>query len=487
MNKQIRHVGAVLVVLFLVLFAQLNNTQILRANGLNQHPGNNRNAVRDFSAPRGVIQTADGVVLANSVPVDDEYQYLRQYPEGSLFGHLTGFFSFTYGNEGLERQYNDDLTGRTYALRDIGDLLTERVRTNNVTITATKRLQEAARDALGDRRGAVVALQPKTGAVLAMWANPSFDPTALASHDFRAVRGARQQLLDAPGNPLLPRSFRESYPPGSTFKVVTAAAAYERRAELTRRRYPVLTTLDLANTERNLRNFGGSSCGGALPDLMRVSCNTGFAQMGLDLGGQALSEEAGDFGFNQLPPLDMPSVARSRFPSPDSFRRNQPALAYSSIGQQNVSATPLQMALVAAGIANGGTIMEPHLLQEVRNNDGEVVRQTRPRPWLEATSRDSARDMTALMTEVARRGTATAAQVPGVSVAAKTGTAETGGDSVHAWLISFAPSDDPEVAVAVVVENQPGVSETTGGRVAAPIARAVMQAALAEPASEEGR
>lgn len=478
MNRQIRQLGYFLTVLFIVLFLQMNNLHVLQAAKLSGDPRNNRDAVRDFSSPRGVIQTADGKVIATSVPADDEYKQLRQYPMGPLFGHLTGFFSFNYGNEGLERIYNKDLAGRTYALKNIGDLLTERVRTNNVTITVDSSLQELARDQLAGRRGSVVALEPKTGAVLAMYSNPSYDPNPLASHDFGSVTNSYNSLTTAGDNPMLPRAYRESYAPGSTFKVVTAAAAYDRKPELLDKRYPSVSSMALPQTDRTLSNFGRSTCGGVIADLMRVSCNTGFAQMGLDIGGDDLSAEAEAFGFNQAPPLDEPSVAKSRFPTPDKFTRNRPGVAYSAIGQQDVSATPLQMALVASAIANKGVIMKPHLLKEVRDNHGDVVKAARPEAWVRATSEETADSVSKLMVDVAQRGTATGARISGVQVGAKTGTAQTGNNTVHTWLISFAPADDPKVAVAVILENQPAFDDVTGGRLAAPIAQAVMKAAL---------
>ncbi len=481
MNRQIRQLGGAMVILFIVLFVALNNTQVVRASALTNNPLNNRNAVRDFAAPRGVIKSADGVTLADSVPSNDTYEQLRQYPEGALFGQLTGFFSFTYGQEGVEKTYNDDLTGKTYALKNIGDLLTDRVRTNDVTLSVTKQLQQTSREALGDRKGAVVALDPKTGAVLALWSNPSYDPTPFASHDFKAVQKGRASLLADKNKPMLPRAFRESYAPGSTEKVVTASAAFDHKPELTTTRYPVNRFIPLPQSDKTLSNFGDESCGGTIADLLRVSCNTGFAKMGIDLGGDNLAAEANAFGYNSQPPLDLPSAAKSRFPSADKLRRNAPARAYSAIGQQDVSATPLQMALVASAIANDGNIMAPHVMKDVRDSHGDVVRSAKPQVWQKATSKNTADQVKKLMIEVANRGTATAARIPGVQVAAKTGTAQTDRGLLHAWLISFAPADDPKIAVAVILENQPGFDDTTGGRLAAPIAQKVMKTALGIP------
>lgn len=481
MDRQIRKLAVVLMVMFFILFAKLNDLQVVRAEKLATAPGNTRAVTRDFSRERGVIQTADGAIVAQSVPVDDDFERLRQYPEGDLFAHISGYFSFTYGTEGVERTYNADLAGRSASIQKLTDVLADRTRTGNVTLTVSKGLQQVARDALGNRTGAVVALNPTDGAVLAMWSNPSFDPNPLAAHDQKAVQASWASLQGDPGKPLLPRAYRRSYAPGSTFKVVTAAATLERRPELATKAYPVLRELDLPQTTANLPNFGGSACGGALPDLLRVSCNTGMAQMGLDLGPEALAGEAGEFGFNARPPLDLPAAARSTFPDVESFRQDKPALAKSAIGQQDVNATPLQMALVAAAVANGGVIMKPHVMAEVRDSEGEVVRTYEPEQWMKAMEPQSAAALRDMMITVVNNGTARAAAVPGTQVAAKTGTAQTIGDNAHAWLIAFAPAEQPRVAVAVIVESQPGLGDVTGGRIAAPIAQTVLRAALGTP------
>jgi peptidoglycan glycosyltransferase len=479
MDKQIQRLGLALLTLFSLLFIQLNRVQVVQADKLANAPGNTRKATKDFSRDRGVIQSADGVVLAQTVPSDDALKRQRQYPEKELFGHLTGYFSFTFGTEGLEKTYNDDLAGRTAGLRQLRDVLSDRTRTGNLTITTSKKLQQIARDALGNRKGAIVALNPVDGAVLAMWSFPSFDPSPLAAHDQKAVQASWTALNADPAKPLLPRAYRERYPPGSTFKVVTAAAALEKAPELVNKPYPVLRELTVPQTNRKLPNFGGGACGGPLPQLLKVSCNTGFAQMGLDMGPEKLTEQAKAFGFGSRPPLDLPAVARSVFAETD-FKNNKPALAQSAIGQQDVSATPLEMALVAAGVANGGTIMKPHLLAELRDSEGNVVRQAQPEAWMRAMSPQNAAALRDMMIGVVNGGTATRAAVPGVQVAAKTGTAQTVGDNSHAWIIAFAPAEAPRVAVAVIVESQPGLGDNvTGGRVAAPIASTIIRAALA--------
>ena len=482
MDPQIRKLGIVLLVMFLALFVKLNDLQVVRAEKLANAPGNTRQATRDFSRERGVIQTADGAIVAESVDVDTAFERQRRYPEGDLFAHVAGYFSFTYGTEGVERTYASDLAGRSIALRRLTDVLSERVRTGNVKLTISKSLQQVARDALGARRGSVVAINPTDGAILAMWSFPSFDPNPLAAHDQAAVQASWEQLQGDAAQPLLPRAYRRNYAPGSTFKVVTAAAALDRRPDLAAKAYPPLRDLDLPQTDANLPNFGGSTCGGPLPDLLRVSCNTGFAQMGLDLGAGDLAGEAGEFGFRSRPPLDLPAPATSVFPEAGEFAQDQPGLAKSAIGQEDVASTPLQMALVAAGVANGGVVMKPHVMAEIRDDRGELVRTYEPEQWMRAMSAESAAALRDMMVQVVARGTAGRAAVPGVTVAAKTGTAQTVGDNSHAWLIGFAPAEAPRVAVAVIVESQPGLGDTvTGGRIAAPIAQAVLNAALGTP------
>jgi peptidoglycan glycosyltransferase len=483
-SRQIQRLGLALMALFVALFAQLNYVQVVRADKLNHDPRNTRAATRDFARPRGFIQAADGAVVATSAPVDDVFKRRRQYPEGELFAHISGYFSFTFGTEGVEKTYNDELAGRDLNVRlkriqDIPKALSGGDQSvSNVSLTMSKRMQQVARDALGPRRGSVVAIDPKTGALLAMWSFPSFDPNPFADHSQQVVQDAWKRLQADAAQPLLPRSYRRRYPPGSTFKVVTAAAVLDRQPDLATKNYPVLAQLDLPGSTKKLPNFGGGRCGGTLPQLLKVSCNTGFGQIGLDLGPEKLVAEANAFGFRTHPPLDQPAVAASFFPDVPSFARNKPALALSAIGQQDVSATPLEMALVAAGIGNAGVAMKPHVMAEIRDTEGRRLRGYEPQPWLTMTSPQTAAAVRDMMIGVVEGGTATRAAIPGVRVAGKTGTAQTTGNDAHVWFIGFAPADDPRVAVAVIVESQPGVSEATGGRVAAPIARTVMQAAL---------
>ena len=478
MNRQIRRVGVALMALFVLLFINLNWLQVVQAKKLANDPRNTRVAVRDFSQARGQVISADGAVLAKSVPSGDAFKLQRQYPEGDLFAPVTGFFSFTYGATGIERTYGDELAGRDLGIRNLKDVLIKRTNTGDVVLTVDKRLQTLARDQLGNRKGAVVVVEPTSGNLLALWSYPSFDPNNLAAHDSKSVQTAYGLYSANADKPLLARAYRETYPPGSTFKVITSSAAFERNPDLTTKVYPQLRELTLPGTKRTLPNFGGESCGGTIADLLRVSCNTGFGQMGLDLGADALVGEAKDFGFDEKPPIDLPAAATSFIPDAGAFAHDLPALAKSAIGQQDVRATPLQMAMVAAAVDNGGVAMKPHLLAQLKDNDGNTIRSYDPQQWKQATNPQTASSVHDLMLNVVAAGTGTAARIPGAVVGGKTGTAQTTGDAAHAWFIGFADANGKKVAVAVVVESQPGVSEATGGRVAAPIAGAMMKAAL---------
>jgi penicillin-binding protein A len=487
MNRRVRWAGAGALLLIMALFAQLNYLQIFRASALDKNPLNTRGILEQFEQPRGAIISADGVTLADSVPSRDQYKYQRVYPEGALFGQVTGYFSFTYGTDGLESEYNSVLTQTNTPvtlptdLQQIKKFFTTQPAPDNLHITIQSGLQQLAAAELAGRDGAVVALAPKTGAVLALYSNPSYDPSALASHDQAVEQKAWDSLANNPGKPLLAASYRQRFFPGSTFKIITAATVYDHKPELANKAVPVLSGLVLPDTAGQvLHNFAGEACGGKLLELFTVSCDTGFGQLGLDLGGNNLADEAKAFGWDEPAPLDLPGVAQSSFPAVATFFQNAGALAKSAIGQESVQAVPLTLALDAAGIANKGVIMTPHLLADVTNPQEQTVTTYRPRAWLKATSPATAAKLTALMLSVVNSpdGTGVEARVPGVEVAGKTGTAQTGGPYIEAWFVAFAPVQDPQIAVAVLVENQPPADEYQGGTIAAPIARAIIQSYL---------
>ena len=487
MNRQIRLVGLGIIVLFVALFVQLNWLQVVHARALNANPLNGNAVVKEYTAKRGDIVSADGVTLATSVPTNDEFKYLRRYPTGSLFSQITGYFSFIYGSDGAERSYDRVLTGSSSpfklptSLTQLRQLLANRDQSQSITLSVLDYLQKVAETSLAGREGSVVALDPRSGSILAMYSNPSFDPNLLSGHDLTKVQANYKALTAQPGAVLAPGAYRQRYFPGSTFKIITASAVYDHAPPLATKVYPTLAALPLPQTTNLLHNFGGETCGGQMLELFTVSCNTGFGQIGLDLGANALYSQAVSYGFNQVTPIDLPFPAVSTFPPPSAFTQDLPGLAFSAIGQQNVESTPLEMAMVAGAIANRGTIMTPHILGHVTSSQNQVVSTYQPKPWLQATSPATAAQVTKLMLSVVDDpgGTGTAARIPGVEVAAKTGTAQTGTGKINAWFVAFAPAANPTIAVAVLLPNQPAADEYQGGTLAAPIAKAMIEAYLA--------
>jgi penicillin-binding protein A len=466
----------------LVLVGQLTYLQVLEADRLENDPRNVRNLLRDFSRPRGDIITADGQIVAESIPVDDEFELQRVYPEGPLYAQVSGYQSLVVGNTGVEKEYNDDLVGRTPELQlaDVRDLILGKEQTGTVQLTIESAVQVAARDALAGRRGSVVALDPETGGVLAMYSNPNYDPNLLAGHDALVVEDNFDALRADPAKPDLPRTYREIYPPGSSFKTVTAGTALDDGIVTPDTVYPSVSSIPLPLTETTLENFGGQTCGGTLFESFTRSCNTTFAALGLELGNAFVSGMRG-FGIYEEPPLDLdPGAVASTGPPTSEFDHEDPEFALAGIGQGRVSTTPLQMALIAAGVANGGVINQPHVAGDILDADDVSVEQIGTTSWKRAMDPSTASSVAQMMLSVVENGTGNAAAIPGVSVAGKTGTAQTvEGGPVHAWFIAFAPVEDPVVAVAVIVEGEGSFnSEQTGGEVAAPIARAVIEAAL---------
>jgi peptidoglycan glycosyltransferase len=481
MNRAIRRVGIATIILVLVLVGQLTYLQVFHADSLADDPRNVRAAIRDFSRPRGEIVTADGQVVARSVETDDELKFQREYPLGATFAQISGYQSFVYGNTGVEQTYNDDLIGRNaeLQLRNIGDVLIGKETTGNVVLGVRADLQQAARDALREQRGSVVVLNPKTGLVEAMYSNPSYDPQPFAGHDTEAVTTYGELLQADPNKPDLPRAYREIFPPGSTFKVVTTTVGLETGTTSPDQVYPSVASIRLPLSNSELFNFGRSSCGGTLFQSFTRSCNTTFARLGLDLGEQFPPGMA-KFGIYAEPPLDVaPGAVESTGPTPGTFSTDAPRYALAGIGQGDVATTPLQMALVAAAIANNGVIMQPHVADRITDQDDDVIRRITPKAWMTATDPATAQTVKEMMLSVVRSGTGTAAQIPGVDVAGKTGTAQNETGAPHAWFIAFAPAEDPQVAVAVMVEHGGDFGdEATGGEVAAPIAAELIRLVL---------
>jgi penicillin-binding protein A len=495
MRKQIRNLGAFLAILYVALFLQVNRLTVFEQEELQNKPGNNREVERDFNRPRGSVSTADGVVVAESVdaPAGSRFELQRQFPQGPRYAHITGYYGFTVGSAGLEDSYNDELAGRTdtFDLDDLQDLFVERERVGNLTLTVRDDVQRAAEGALQGRAGAVVALDPRTGGILAMYSNPTFDPNELSTLDTGAANLANQRLNDTDGNPKLSRAYQDRFSPGSTFKVVTATAGIEHGGvSRDQPDYPARNEYSAPGSGSPINNFGDTTCGGSLFEILQNSCNVAFAQMGAeDVGVDGMTETAEGFGFNSDVPIDLPPAesgnqVQSVFP--DIPENSLPLLAQSSIGQFDVAATPLQMALVAAGVANGGEIMAPHVVQEVRDDEGEVVDEADEEVWTTPMDEATAGLMREAMQSVVADGSATALDdgLENFEVGGKTGTAQIGSSGrVNTWIIGFAGprGEEPTVAVGVLVQNQEGVSEQTGGRVAAPVGAAVLAAALQNP------
>ena len=481
MNRPIRRVAVAALVLFGLLFLNVNYLQVVEAESLRNNPRNNRLLLDEYGRPRGDI-IAGRTTLVESRQTDDRLEYLRVYAGGdrnlaAIFAPVTGYYSLVYGATAVERAYNDILSGNDDRLfvRRLSDILTGRSpQGGSVVLTIDPDLQRLAARELGNRRGAVVALNPRTGAILAMVTSPSYDPNVLSSHDPSKIRAANGRLLDDRDRPLVNRAAEEVYPPGSTFKVVVAAAALEDGMKPTDQ-LACSRAISLPLTRNvQLRNFGNGSCPAkvTLSQALENSYNTTFAELGMRLGGDKVQDMAEKFGFNARPDFTLRTVP-SVFPT----GLNEPQEAQSAIGQFDVRATPLQMAQVAATIANNGRTMRPYVVSEVWAPDLSVLERVEPEEQGRAFGPATANALTAMMVDVVRSGTGTRAQIPGVTVAGKTGTAQNAGPS-HAWFIGFAPSTEPRVAVAVIVENGGGDDQATGGRVAAPIAQAVMAAAL---------
>jgi peptidoglycan glycosyltransferase len=490
MNTGIRHVGVAMIVLFVGLVAQLTYLQVGRSTTLANASGNPRKLFADIRRDRGPIETSDRVPVAQSIPTSDEYKHQRVYPKdtATLFANVVGYESLQLGAVGVEKTYASELEGRTFEqqLHNLADAFANKQPVGTVVLTMSKLAQGTAAFALQGKRGSVVVLDVATGGVLAAYSNPTFDPNALASHDPKKAQAAYSILTKSPDNPLLSRAWRELYPPGSTFKTVTASIAVQNKIDLDKV-FPVTDHLVLPQTNNvPLYNFGKERCGGSLLDGFIVSCNTTFAQVGLDLGEQLASGIQG-FGVRTAPPnengsgIDPPIVA-STGPAPGTFQRNQPAFMQDAIGQNQVLVPPMEMALVAEAIANQGVILQPHVVDCVLDPNAKVASRVGVQQYKRAVDPATADTMRTFMLAVVNdpRGTGTAARIPGVPVAGKTGTAETAaGQNPHAWFIAFAPADKPRYAIAVLVEHGGSDSaEVTGGRVAAPIAKQVLQTLL---------
>jgi peptidoglycan glycosyltransferase len=484
-NRPIRALAVGCLVLFIAMLININYLQFIHADALDARADNRRVRDAEYSEQRGPILVANKPI-ALSVASHDQYDFIRRYPQPTLYASITGYYSF-YSSTGLELTQNDILTGsdsRFFVNRVVDLFGNNQPQGGSVSLTINPAAQEAAFQGLinlpGDGIGAVAAIEPSTGAVLALATLPSFDPNRLSSHDFSSVTKNYKSLNTDPGKPLQDRAIQEIFPPGSTFKLVTSAAALSN-GYTPESMVPGGASLDLPETTVDLVNENGSDCGGdriTLTQALVISCNVSYGWLGLQLGDDVLRDQAQKFGWGEHYLDDLPGQVPSQFPdNPD-----QPQTALSAIGQFDVAATPLQMAMVGAGIANHGTVMKPYLVDQVRSPDLEVLSTTEPHELHQAVSPDVANELTQMMVEVVQNGTGTPAQIPGITVAGKTGTAQTSPDRPpYAWFVAFAPADDPKVAVAVLVANVDiPRDEITGGGLAGPIADNVIKAVIGQ-------
>jgi penicillin-binding protein A len=486
-NTPVRRVAIAVMAMVLLLMANLTYVQVIKAGDYRDDPRNQRVLLAEYGRKRGQI-SAGTEVLADSTPTDDALQYQRQYPDGPVYAPLTGYYSVIYGASGLERATDGVLNGSDDRLfvRRLSDLITGRDPAGgNVVLTIDPAVQKAAYDALDAKgyTGSVVALRPQTGEILGMVSTPSYDPNPLASHKAGDQKDAWSKLNDASPPELTNRAISETYPPGSTFKLVDTAAALSSGQFTPDSQLTAARQITLQGTNTTLQNFNGNQCGSgqtaSLRDALQRSCNTAFAELAATLGEQAIRDQATKFGIGQaVEPIPLGVQPSTLGDIPDVA-----SLQQSAIGQRDVALTPLQNAMVVAAIANGGQVMQPHLVKEIQGPELQTVDTTDPDRISTAMSGDVARTLTDLMVNN-ENSYSNSGKITGVQIAAKTGTAEHGSDPKstppHVWYVAFAPAYDPQVAVAVVVENGGDRNnlEATGGLVAAPIGRAVIRAAL---------
>jgi penicillin-binding protein A len=485
-NKPLRRIAIFCGLLVLTLLIRDNWLQYVQADELKEDEHNRRVAIERYASPRGDI-IVDGKAITGHATTEGDFRYKRTYKDGAMWAPVTGYVSQAYGATQIEAIDDGILTGNDDRLffRNTLDMITGKKREGgNVVTTLNSAAQKAAYDGLKKQggKGAVVAIEPSTGKILSMASYPSYDPTAIAGSDEAAGEAWNKlQKKNNPDDPMLNRALREVYPPGSTFKVLTAAAAlehglYDSADEKTDS--PLPWTMPGTTTE--LPNEGDLPCENAsLREALRVSCNTVFGKVGSDLGNDEMLETAKKFGFTEEQFVPVRSSA-----SVFSDDMNQSQTALSAIGQYNTAATPLQMAMVTSAIANNGTLMKPYMVDELQAPNLDTIEKTDPEEMSKPLSADNAQILQDMMETVVEKGTGTNARIDGVTVGGKTGTAQHGVDNKenpYAWFISYAKGEDGSspVAVAVVVEDENAVrDDISGGGLAAPIAKSVMEAVL---------
>ncbi|MGH3667480.1 MAG: penicillin-binding transpeptidase domain-containing protein [Acidimicrobiia bacterium] len=478
MNGPVRRLSVGLFGGFLALLLAVTWIQVIHADVLKADPRNSRPALSERGKERGLIVTIDGTVVAQSAPdPEDPRSFIRQYPEGEPFAHVVGYNSFLVGSSGLENAYADELRSRRdLTISDLVSVILGRdLRPESLELTINADLQRAAYEGLGGLKGAVVAIDPRTGAVLASASSPSYDPESLLGGDAAEVW---ETLLADPDGPLLDRATREIYPPGSTFKTVVTAAAVDTGTAVPETEFPDPEEFDLPGSSATISNAGGGVCNNGrsitLFQAFIVSCNTTFADLSIQVGAEDVGITAEALGFNVEIPFPW-TVPEAIYPV-DLLAADPAALAQSGIGERDVRAAPLHMAMVAAAVANDGITLTPYLVNRIFDADGNTVETFEPSPMGQAMDPATASVLTEMMVGVVREGTGQAAAIPGISVAGKTGTSMGVDGLPNPWFIGFAPAEDPTIAIAVFFEGSPELGESaTGGGVAAPLAAELIQ------------
>ncbi|WP_037601460.1 peptidoglycan D,D-transpeptidase FtsI family protein [Streptacidiphilus rugosus] len=485
MNKPIRRVSVFCLLLVLALMIRANWVQGVDATALDANVHNQRTVIEAYSYPRGDIIVGGQPVTKDLLVNGNRYKYRRAYVNGPMYAPVTGFSSQAYGSNLLENVENPILAGTDSRLffRNTLDLLTGKQKQGgNVVTTINPKVQLAGWNGLQGKKGAAVALDPSTGQILGLVSFPSYDPTSIAG--ITDVQKTWVALNDDKSQPMLNRALRQTYPPGSTFKLITAAAALETgrvtdidAGTVTPDPYP------LPNTKTNLNNEAGDTgcLNASINEALRISCNTVFGKLGAEIGTDRMVQEAQKFGFNSSSLTIPVGVTASNYDTKMDLAQT----ALSSIGQFDTRATPLQMAMVAGAIANDGSLMKPYLVAQERSANNTVISQTSPQQLSQATTPDVAAKLQTMMVNVVQNGTGTTAQIPGVQVGGKTGTAQHGvnnSDNPYAWFVSWAKAPNgKQIAVAVVVESSNTLrNDISGMMLAAPIAKAMMQAYIGQ-------
>lgn len=483
MTKELRRISLLVLLMFLSLFVAISWVQVVQADALAQSDYNRRTLLDSYEIQRGSI-IVDGEPIAVSVPSGDMYSFQRQYADPQLWAAVTGFYNPALGSTtGIERALNSDLsgTGGTQFFASIERIISGQPQHGaNVVLSLDAAAQQAAYEALEGYQGAVLAMEPATGRILAMVSTPGFDTNTLAVHDADAAEAAYDALEADPAHPLYNRAIAGNLnPPGSTFKIVVAAAALASGQYTMASTFPNPASYTLPGTSTAVHNAWGGTCGSgstvSLADAITLSCNIPMAELAAELGDKAIKETAEKFGFNSAFETPLESTPSSY---PSGLDDAQTALT--GFGQGQVTATPLQMAMAAAGIANDGVVMNPRMVDSILGDDLSVVKAYENSEFARALEGDQADAITAAMVASVQSGAAQGARIDGIDVAGKTGTAENGDDEPYTlWFTGFAPADDPQIAIAVVVEDGGGMDQSgSGDGIASPIAKKVIEAVL---------